>query len=311
MLRSRESLLFPLLLVLVLLLTTKPPLADSVSNSLTVNTDGPLEDCQDLDIRFGDDEGDLPMVRDEVVLTPGSIGALRAALSGPQGVSVRAEDRKDYSVRVCLAAAGRPVKEAQALLERIHVSFEGGRVGIEGPEQDSQWVAHIIARVPLAGSVELSSENGPIDVRGLDGSVVVRAVNGPLSLYDCAGTVKATTENGPIEVIGSGGEHRIRTENGPIQIGLRGGSWSSGSLDARSENGPLGLELPPGYRSGVRVEMSEHSPFSCKAPTCDDARKTWSEGTRSLAIGGSEPLVRLSTQNGPVQIARPKPDGGV
>ena len=316
MIRFRALLLLPLVLVLLLLLMTRPPLAGSDDVSLTMNSDRPIATCEDLDIYFGDDDGRLPMVRDEVTLTAtaGSVGTLRADLGHSQGMTVLAEDRKDYGVNVCLAAASRDPGKAQALLGRIQVSFEAGRVAIEGPENSSRWLAYVIARVPRSGAVDLSTENGPIEVRDLEGSVVVEATNGPLSLESCSGTVKATSVNGPIAVAGSSGEHHLRTQNGPIAIALHGTRWSSGSLDARSDNGPLSLVLPADYRSGVRVDMSEHSPFVCKGSVCAEARRTWSEGRKSLELGESRPQVHLATINGPVVINRPgddEEDGGV
>ena len=87
---------------------------------------------------------------------------------------------------------------------------------------------------------------------------------------------------------------------------LDGVSWN-GRLDASTQNGPVSLKLPRGFRSGVLVEQSGHGPISCRAEDCkqismyaedenDDGR------VRRLQFGSGPQVVRLSTVNGPVSV---------
>jgi len=73
-------------------------------------------------------------------------------------------------------------------------------------------------------------------------------------------------------------------------------------------NGPLSLKISNDYSSGVRVEMLGHGPVDCPSSICRAARKAWNDDSRTIEFGesGSEPVVRLSTQNGPVSVAPAK-----
>jgi hypothetical protein len=73
-------------------------------------------------------------------------------------------------------------------------------------------------------------------------------------------------------------------------------------------NGPLALTLARDYESGVSVDISGHSPLVCSGGPCAVAKRTRGEGHRTLAFGGSKPLIRLSTENGPVAIRGPDDD---
>ena len=67
---------------------------------------------------------------------------------------------------------------------------------------------------------------------------------------------------------------------------------------------PVNLKISDGYRSAVRVDMLGHGPVSCPSSVCRSARRQWDEDSRSLEFGdsGSDPVVRLSTENGPVSV---------
>jgi hypothetical protein len=50
------------------------------------------------------------------------------------------------------------------------------------------------------------------------------------------------------------------------------------------------------------VESNGHSPMSCHASICNDARKTWDDEHRRIEYGSGTPLIRLSTENGPISV---------
>ena len=81
--------------------------------------------------------------------------------------------------------------------------------------------------------------------------------------------------------------------------------WEEGRLDGHAVNGPLSLKISDDYRSGVRVDMAGHGPVSCPSAVCRSARRQSNEDSRSLEFGesGSDPVIRLSTENGPVSVA--------
>ena len=112
---------------------------------------------------------------------------------------------------------------------------------------------------------------------------------------------KPLTDCSQVKITFGSGNLYLRAQNGPISVELTGTQWQ-GSLDVHGTNGPLELDLPEGYRSGVRVESRGYSPFSCSAAACAAARKDWDDRNRSVQFGSAPPVVRLSTVNGPVSI---------
>lgn len=278
--------------------------------------DGPIEDCRQLRITFGD----VDAARAEETFTVATArGGLRLRAPSNSGIFVHGASRADVAVTACKAAADPED------LARISISSDGGDLQARGPE-GRDWVVHFIVRAPRAEGLDLEVSNGPLAVRGMTGEVTAHAQNGPLSLEDssgriqaeakngpisvkeCTGTVQANAVNGPVSVSGSGGDVNVSTQNGPISVRLSGSSWS-GKLDAQARNGPLSLSIPDGYSSAVRVESSGRSPFQCRAKACEEARKNWTDDSRTVELGASgSPVVRLSTVNGPVSIQSQRAD---
>jgi hypothetical protein len=64
----------------------------------------------------------------------------------------------------------------------------------------------------------------------------------------------------------------------------------------------VALNIAAGYSSGVRVRTDGHSPMSCEADLCREARK-FNEPGRSIVFGSGDPIIKVETHNGPVNIA--------
>ena len=74
-------------------------------------------------------------------------------------------------------------------------------------------------------------------------------------------------------------------------------------IDAHAQNGPVSLKFPDDYKSGVRLEMSKHSPLHCpRSAGCQFRDEDEASGLRRLDFGSSRPVIRVSAQNGPVEI---------
>ena len=120
------------------------------------------------------------------------------------------------------------------------------------------------------------------------------------------GTVDAEAVNGPASLRDGSGDWTVRVTNGPLSARLAGARWEGKGLVADTVNGPLTVRLDPRFDSPLRVSAASHAPFSCRAAVCADARRTGGDesgnGVRSFEFGGSDPVVRLSTVNGPVTI---------
>jgi DUF4097 and DUF4098 domain-containing protein YvlB len=215
------------------------------------------------------------------------------------GVYVIGSARKDYTVITCKAVA--PGADARAQLDAIHTIANGATLSTTGVSSEDTMVYYIVD-APSDGALDLSAHNGPISVREFRGRSKLRTQNGPVSLDNVSGQVNAFAQNGPIHFRGDRGTIELETQNGPIGVDLAGTRWTDGSLTARAQNGPAQLKVPTGFTSGVRVESSNHSPWSCDGPGCGRARKDWDDNSRSFELGDGPVLVRVSTVNGPIQV---------
>jgi len=66
--------------------------------------------------------------------------------------------------------------------------------------------------------------------------------------------------------------------------------------------GPVELQIPSGYKSGVILESDGHGPFKCHSSVCSEGRKTWDDDRKHIEFGFGPTLVRVSTVNGPVSV---------
>lgn len=70
---------------------------------------------------------------------------------------------------------------------------------------------------------------------------------------------------------------------------------------------PLRLHAPAS--SGLRVSAASRTPFRCRAAACAGASRSggFEDDEQSLSLGSGDPLVLLSTVNGPVTIEDDSP----
>jgi hypothetical protein len=268
--------------------------------NLNVNTHGEISSCDSLDIYS--DEGKVAR-SEETVTAPNSPSGLHLKAGERGGVVVRGSDRQDYAVKVCKAATARDQSAAEALLRQISVNLRGDELVTEGPQND-EWLVYLIVDAPKNGNLRAETTNGPLSFHDFQGKATVQAKNGPISFKNCSGEINAEVQNGPVSVKGGAGDLHLKAQNGPLSVELAGNSWSGAGLEASTVNGPLSLKLPESYQSGVRVEMSGHSPVRCKAKLCEQANRNWGdEDQKSIQFNGSNPVVKMSTVNGPVSIS--------
>jgi hypothetical protein len=292
-----------------------PAAAYSHHSGPTVNvySDRAIDSCADIRVQY--DERDAARAEESFEIPAGS-APLTVRLPENSGIHVNGGSRSGFDVTVCKFA-----RRAESL-SGIRVTPAGSGVAFRSAA-DGNWMVYLIVRAPRDAALDLEAKNGPIGLRGFSGRIRVKTTNGPISLDDCSGPLDATAVNGPISLdgcsgtgdaravngpidfSGSRGTYRLDTKNGPISVALEGKRWEGGSLDAHAVNGPLSLKISEDYSSAVRVEMLGHGPVDCPSSVCHAARKAWDDDSRTIDFGesGSEPVVRLSTQNGPVSVA--------
>jgi hypothetical protein len=260
--------------------------------------DGPAADCSDLRIRL---DGERPTIQsEERTVSKAEAPVLRVHEVENGGVQVQGWDKDVYSVTACKAAVGG---DAARLLSQIKLAVQGGEVSVSGPHGDREdWTVYLLIRTPRSADIEVTTHNGPVSFYTVAGKITTRATNGPISMKDCSGEANISAENGPISFSGTSGKLRLHTQNGPISVSL-GANWDGSELVADAVNGPLTLRVPSGFRSSFLVESNGHSPISCHASICSDARKTWDDEHRRIEYGSGSPVIRLSTENGPISVA--------
>lgn len=259
--------------------------------------DGPVADCNDLHITFDDQEAVVQT--EDRTITRSEAPTLRVKADANAGVQVQGWEKDVYSVSLCKAAA--PGSEAERRLSEIRLSFQSGELTVAGPSREDGAATYLLVRAPKSAALDLEVANGPLSVYEVAGKITGRAMNGPVSARGCTGELDLTAENGPVSSEDNNGRLRLRAQNGPVDVSLQGEGWRGPGLEARAENGPVTLRIPPGYKSGVVVESTGRGPFSC-ASVCSEGRKTWDDDHKRVEFGSGPTMVRLSVGNGPVSV---------
>jgi hypothetical protein len=60
--------------------------------------------------------------------------------------------------------------------------------------------------------------------------------------------------------------------------------------------------VPRTFSGGLEVIASEHTSIVCKSNICDAGERTWDSGHKLFRMGGSNPQVRATTENGGIVI---------
>jgi len=272
--------------------------AAAAAETVTVTEDETAASCSDLHFQF--DRHDAVMQSEERTISKAEAPILRVAAESNGGIQVRGWESDSYSVTLCKAAENDG--DAQSTLSQIHLSFQGGELGITGPASHRHWSAHLLIRAPKAAALDVQMHNGPLGLYEVDGQLKIRSQNGPVTVSGCSGELDLTSQNGPLTLENNSGKQSVHTHNGPVTLSLSGDSWNGGGLQAEAMNGPITLQIPSGYRSGVVLESSGRGPFECRATVCSEGRKTWDEDHKRIEFGSGPTMVHVSTQNGPVSV---------
>lgn len=266
--------------------------------TMSTRADEMVASCADLHVTF--DHHEAVVQSEERTITRGDAPTLRVAAESNGSVQIQGWEGEAYAVTLCKAV--EEGRDAEALLGQIHLSFEGGQLGVVGPSSHDRWSGHLLIRAPKAASLEVEAKNEPLSVHDVNGQVKVRSQNGPVTISGCSGELDSTTQNGPLTLEGNSGKQMVRAQNGPVTVTLSGEGWNGGGLEAHATNGPIRLEIPSGYRSGVVLESEGRGPFECSGAVCSEGRRTWDDEHKRMEFGTTPAVVRVSTVNGPVSV---------
>ena len=270
-------------------------------HSIRLETHGkePVESCSDLHARSED--GDVVVQQEDRTITRAEASRLsiRADNNGP--MQIQGWDANEYSATLCKAALAGG--EGERVLSQIKLNFQNGELSVSGPlNSDEDWVTYLLVRAPRSAALDLHAKNGPLTLYHVDGSIKGNATNGPVALTDCTGEIELSVENGPVSLHGGSGKIDLRTQNGPVSVSLEGQNWSGTGLEAHAVNGPVTINIPQHYESGVVVESQGNGPFSCRAEVCAEGRKTWDNEQKRVEFGSGPAVIHVSTVNGPLSV---------
>ncbi len=201
------------------------------------------------------------------------------------GIAVLGENRQDIALEAEVMTQAPTREEAQSIAREISITTDGA-IQAKGPGSFTlphrNWQVNYRLRVPHQLTAQLRTENGGIELAGLNGKIDAETTNGSLHLQDLAGDVHATTTNGSLE------------------IGLSGDHWLGAGLTARTTNGSVTLQAPTAYSAHLAAETTNGAVSVSFPITVQGTIRNRID--TNLGQGGT-PL-RLQTTNGNVSITR-------
>jgi DUF4097 and DUF4098 domain-containing protein YvlB len=177
--------------------------------------------------------------------------------------------------------------------------------------------ASLVIEVPEPCSVDISTGNGRITVKGMERDVKLNTSNGRITARDIDGPLHARTSNGRIEVHGIRGACDLETSNGAITAeDVRGdldadtsngritvvvSPGEGGEVDLESSNGAIEVTLPAGFGADLRLSTSNGRVHTSLG---DATLQHLSAGKSSLkaVMNGGGGRVEARTSNGSITV---------
>lgn len=253
---------------------------------------GQARSCEDMSSTFNDEPS---LTAQDSLTVPGRVLEVDGASNG--GVSIIGEERSDFSVTICKSGAA---SVGRAALDEIRLNLSGTRLTVDGVGR-RHVNASLIIRAPRDAKLIARTSNGPLSVSKFDGTLDLEAANGPVSISESTGHINANTANGPLSFRGDSGDVTLRAINGPLSVRLLGSEWNGEKLDASTKNGPLSIQVPEGYGSGVEIRSSEHSRWNC-GHGCEGVQLSRNQDEKVMRFGRGGTRIQLATNNGPVRV---------
>jgi len=214
----------------------------------------------------------------QLIVEPGRNGA----------VSIKGWTQGQVLVRAKLDAWGGSDSEASLLFSQIHADASPGHIAASGPETpgNSSWSVSYEIFVPQSSDLKIATFNGPVSVSDIMGRLELTAHNGPLQLRRVVGDIIA------------------KTTNGPIQFEPLGEGWRGQQLELETTNGPVNVKVPATFQAHVQAR-------TVNGPIQSEFGGSASKGSRDrranaldLNLGAGGASLKVTTQNGPIHLAR-------
>jgi len=249
--------------------------------TVTMNDDSSSDDCRDH-LRVSNDDY-RANVRDEEVKTIANQPlTIKAEQNG--GIQVTTWDKPEVSLKLCKQIATDNESEGRRLLAETRLEINGSHISVHTPEDDHHFLGTLLlVKAPKNANLNLSVRNGGVSLTGFVGTAEAHAQNGGISFRRSSGKLTAEAENGGLSLTLP--EH-----------------WEGKGLEAHARNGGLVVSVPKTFSGGLEVVASEHTSIICKDDVCNAGERTWDGGHKLFRMGGANPQVRATTENGGIVI---------
>jgi DUF4097 and DUF4098 domain-containing protein YvlB len=268
-------------------------------STVTMNDDSSSDDCRDH-LRVGNDDYRANVRDEETKTIPNQSLTITAEHNG--GIQVTTWDKPEVSLKLCKQIAADDENEGRRLLADTHLEINGSKISIHAPDENHHSLGTLLlVKAPRNADLNLNVRNGGVSLTNFTGTAEAHAENGGISFKRSTGKLTAQAQNGGISIKDCGGDVSARVENGGLSLALAD-RWEGKGLDAHTRNGGLVVSLPKTFNGGLEVVASEHTSIICKDDACDAGERTWDSGHKLFRMGGANPQVRATTENGGIMI---------
>ena len=273
--------------------------ANERNRTVTMNDDSASDDCPDH-LRVGNDEYRANVRDEEIKTIPNQPLTITAEHNG--GIQVTTWDKAEVSLKLCKQIATDDESEGRRLLAETRLEINGSKISIHTPEENHHSLGTVLlVKAPKNADLNLSVHNGGVSLTNFTGTAEAHAENGGISFRRSTGKLTAQAQNGGISIKDCGGDVTAKVENGGLSLALAD-RWEGKGLEAHARNGGLVVSVPKTFNGGLEVVASEHTSIICKDNACDAGERTWDSGHKLFRMGGANPQVRATTENGGIVI---------
>lgn len=186
----------------------------------------------------------------------------------------------------------------------VEMGVENGELTVQTRETgDGSWLGgtpSVKMRIQLPSGVSLGrlrTENGTVDVRGVESDATLVTENGRVEAHDIDGFVAAESENGSVTVHGVEGIDDVRTENGSVEVEIPA---IRDDTTVRSENGSVTAKLARDLGATL-VAKTDNGDVDFRLPDFEADLRTENAVQGTLGEGGPE--LRFVTENGSIDVS--------
>ncbi len=273
--------------------------ANRHSSTVTMNDDSASDDCREH-LRVYNDEYRASVRDEESKTIPNQPLTITAEHNG--GIQVTTWDKPEVSLKLCKQIAIDDENEGRRLLADTHLEINGSKISIHAPDENHHSLGTVLlVKAPRNADLNLTVHNGGVSLTNFTGTAEAHAENGGISFRRSTGKLTAEAQNGGISIKDCGGDVSAKVENGGLSLALAD-RWEGKGLEAHARNGGLVVSVPKTFAGGLEVVASEHTSIVCKDNACDAGERTWDSGHKLFRMGGTNPQVRATTENGGIVI---------